>query len=83
MIPAAPSAVIIICSYTNGEGCVEYKLKNDTHLVIPAVCTGPDLDATLEVIRTAEEVVAEFGEVVRCCVIEAHNEECIVDNLEA
>ena len=54
-----------------------------TDLVIPAVHARPDLDAALEVIRAAQEVVAQLGQILRGRVVQAHDEERVVNNLEA
>ena len=54
----------------------------DTNLVVPAIRACSDLNATLEVIRATEEVVAEICEIVRRrLVIETNYEEGIVDNI--
>lgn len=55
---------------------------NDLQLVIPSICTRPNLSAILEVIGTAKEIVAQLGKVVRMCVVQTHDEQCIVYNFE-
>ena len=55
--------------------------KVPAHLVIPPVGACPNLNATLEVIRPAQEVVAEFCQVVGMGIVETNDKEGIVDDL--
>ena len=55
--------------------------KVPAHLVIPPVGASSNLNATLEVIRPTQKVVAEFSQVVWMGIVETHDKECVVDHL--
>lgn len=56
--------------------------RDYTYLVVPTVHTSPDLDAVFKLIRAAEEVVAKLCEAVGVGIVEADDEQCVVDNFE-
>jgi hypothetical protein len=54
-----------------------------THLVVPTISAGPDLDTAFKFIRPAQEVTAELRKILWRRVVEAHNEERVVYDLQA
>ena len=82
LMPAAPSAVMMICNYGHEVQTRPRPARRATHLVIPPVSTRPYLHTALELVGAAQEVVAEFRQTIRVSVVEAHHEKRVVDNLE-
>ncbi len=52
------------------------------YLVIPSVCTRPYLHAPDKMISTTQEVPTKFCQVIGCDVIQAHNEQRLIDHAE-
>lgn len=57
--------------------------EEEAHLVVPPVGTCPNLLAILELVCAAQEVAAQIGEVVRRGVVQANDEECVVNDFQA
>ena len=67
---------------TTAAWCQSPFLRKNTYLVIPPVRAGAHLLTALEAISPAQEVAAQIGEVLWSGVVEADNEECVVDDIE-
>lgn len=60
-----------------------YSLRICPYLVIPSVRTGPYLHAPDKAIGPTQEVAAKFRQTIRRSVIQAHNEQRLIDDVEA
>ena len=57
--------------------------RKHTHLIIPPIRTSPHLFSPLQTIRPAQKVTTQISDVLRGRVVETHDEECVVYDLEA
>lgn len=54
-----------------------------TYLVVPSIRASSDLHTPLKPICPAQEVTTKIRQVIRRCVVEAHNEQRVINNGEA
>jgi hypothetical protein len=54
-----------------------------THLVVVAVCAGPDLDALVKFVGTTKHIRAHFTGCLWTRVVKAYNEQGFVEHVEA
>ena len=53
-----------------------------THFIIPTVCTCSNLYTSLQFVSSTQEIIAEFGQVVRVGVVQANDEKSVVYNFQ-
>lgn len=59
------------------------RTHNDLQLIIPPIRARPHLHTRLQVIRSAQEVAAQFRKIASSGIIQTHHEQRIVHDLQA
>lgn len=72
----------MICNYEKRSQVSSWQREGDEYLIIPAVGASSDLNSIGQAVGTAQEVGTELRNIVRSSVIQADDEQSVVDDLQ-